>query len=158
MKMQNMNESLASQGTLSNPPLNLAIDSVAKIILKHMSAKYKKNAEPPTKFDVDLYLTREFQVKMLRRCGATSLCMYSQTRKKTQSKLPAYDGVKRFLNLIFTKLKLNVECGIVALIYIERLMMFDGLPLTTRNWRPLLIASILTASKVKLLLCPLKFF
>lgn len=143
-----MNDSLASQGTLSNPALPLAIDSVAKIVLKHMSAKYKKNAEPPTKFDVDLFLTREYQVKMLRRVGATSLCLFSQTRKKTLSKLPAQEHVKRFLHLIFTKLKLNVECGIVALIYIERLMMFDGLPVTTRNWRPLLIASILTASKV----------
>jgi len=134
-------------GTISNPPLNLAIESVSKIVLKHLTSSYTYCIEE-TPFDIDNFLRKEFQVNSIPRFNSVGPTIFTQVRKKSKTKLPDYEHIKKFLFLIFQKLKLGVECGIVALIYIERLMNIKGIPLTTRNWRPILIASILTASKV----------
>jgi len=132
-------------GTIVNPPLTLAIESVSRIILTHIKAN---NGERLTEFDIDRFLRKEYKVKVCPQVGSIATTLFTQQRKQPRSKVPSYEYMKRFLNLIFQKLKLNVECGIVALIYIERLMKLKDMPLTPRNWRLVLIASILTASKV----------
>eukprot|EP00483_Globobulimina_turgida_P011562 UN11584 len=63
-------------------------------------------------------------------------------------KIPTFEMINNFLIGIFAKLHLNVESSIVSLIYTERLMDKRHISITLRNWRPVLIASILTASKV----------
>jgi len=136
-------------GTITNPPLVLAIESVSRIILQHIETfEQRKGSDRVTDFDIDRFLRKEYQVKICPHVGSVATTLFTQKRKVSRSKVPSYVYLKRFLNLIFQKLKLNVECGIVALIYIERLMKLTDTPLTTRNWRLVLIASILTASKV----------
>jgi hypothetical protein len=43
---------------------------------------------------------------------------------------------------------LNAECVIIALIYTERLMEALDIQLTARNWMPIVMTALLTASKV----------
>ena len=44
--------------------------------------------------------------------------------------------------------KFSPECLIIALVYINRLIAFTGLPLQPTNWRPLVLVSLLVAQKV----------
>ena len=48
---------------------------------------------------------------------------------------------------IFKTGQLSVDCNIIALVYIDRLLA-AGMPLTVRNWRPVLAISMILASKV----------
>eukprot|EP00494_Astrolonche_serrata_P031729 UN31998 len=144
-----MNTTNQDSDTITNPPLNLTIDSVSKIVLKHMHAYRGSDAEnSSTPFDIDLFVRKEYQVKLIPRSVSCVPTLFSQETRVSRTAIPTYENVKKFLNLIFDKLKLNVECGIVGLIYIERLMNDHRIPLTKRNWRCCLIAAILTASKV----------
>ena len=62
--------------------------------------------------------------------------------------LPSPRDVAQYLQMIFTTAQCSVDCTIVCLIYIERLLTRSGLNLTTRNWKPLVAVGMLLASKV----------
>lgn len=51
------------------------------------------------------------------------------------------------MKTIFDKLQLSTECAIIGLVYTERLLQ-TGVPLHARNWRPVVLSAVLTASKV----------
>ena len=53
-----------------------------------------------------------------------------------------------FLVTLFTRAHLSPECSIVSLIYVERLMDKGKVSLLRTNWRPILLCSMLLASKV----------
>lgn len=85
--------------------------------------------------------------------------IYKQNKNKSLQIQPTYITINKFLINIFKKLNLNVESSIVSLIYAERLMNKRHISITIRNCRPILIISILTASKVwdDLSLCNIEF-
>jgi hypothetical protein len=62
--------------------------------------------------------------------------------------IPSVDQIARYLREIFRTAQCSVDCTIVCLIYIERLMQTSGLQLTVRNWRSLIAIAMLLASKV----------
>jgi hypothetical protein len=53
--------------------------------------------------------------------------------------LPDESKIAQLCRRVVDKCKLNAECIIIALIYIERLMENTGTLVTTRNWLPLLV-------------------
>lgn len=61
---------------------------------------------------------------------------------------PSLERIAKYLREIFRTAQCSVDCTIVSLIYIERLMQTSGLQLTTRNWRSLVAIAMLLASKV----------
>jgi len=54
----------------------------------------------------------------------------------------------RFLTVMNEEAKLTVECFIIAYLYLSRFAAKSGTVLTRSNWRPLLMTSLLLASKV----------
>jgi hypothetical protein len=62
--------------------------------------------------------------------------------------IPSVDQIARYLREIFRTAQCSVDCTIVCLIYVERLMATSGLQLTVRNWRSLIAIGMLLASKV----------
>ena len=62
--------------------------------------------------------------------------------------IPSVEQISRYLRQIFKTAQCSVDCTIVCLIYIERLMNTSGLRLTVRNWRSLIAIGMLLASKV----------
>ena len=64
------------------------------------------------------------------------------------SSIPTVDQIAKYLREIFRTAQCSVDCTIVCLIYIERLMQTSKLQLTVRNWRSLIAIGMLLASKV----------
>lgn len=54
----------------------------------------------------------------------------------------------KYLRQIFLTAQCSVDCTIVCLVYVERLLSGSGLQLTAKNWRSLLTVGMLLASKV----------
>lgn len=61
---------------------------------------------------------------------------------------PTVEQVAKYLRQIFQTAQCSVDCTIVCLIYIERLLKTSGLRLTVKNWRSLVAIGMLLASKV----------
>jgi len=143
-----MTKEIETTGSISNPSKDIAIDSVAKFVLRHITSQYDQGHEQETAFDLDNFLQKEYNVHIIPRFGTVGPTLFKQRVKKSQSTIPKLEYIKKFLTLIFTRLKLNTECSIIALIYVDRLSNTRDVPLTTRNWQTILIASILSASKI----------
>lgn len=56
--------------------------------------------------------------------------------------------IYKFIKTLFHAAQLTSECAIIALIYLERLLNYAEIDLTPRNWKRILLGSILLSSKV----------
>jgi len=140
-------------GTISAPDLSQNLFIVSKVIRRHIREedgylKNDKDTELEYLFDLDNFIQKE-----LKTCfGSVGIgvgpCVYVQRRKRSSAPVPTADQINNFLSRIFRKLSLSVECAIVALLYAERLMSQGKIAMNGRNWRPILLASILMASKM----------
>eukprot|EP01084_Bolivina_argentea_P052306 96079_1 len=146
--------STLSEGTLHSPSLSLCLELVSKLYHRHILLRdgvheSRRDMEWEDKFDIDNFLAKRYNTYMtypLIHMGGPYI--FKQQRKRSKIKLPSFETINQFLIGIFKKLHLNVESSIVSLIYTERLMDKRHISVTLRNWRPILLASILTASKV----------
>jgi len=140
-------------GTISSPDLFLNLLIVSKVISRHISKKdgYLKNdkdTELENLFDLDNFIQKELKTCFGQVGIGLGPCVYVQRRKRSSAPVPTVEQINIFLRRIFRKLSLNVECAIVALLYAERLMSQGKIAMNGRNWRPILLASILMASKM----------
>eukprot|EP01083_Nonionella_stella_P023947 66250_1 len=146
--------STLSEGTLHSPSLSLCLELVSKLYHRHVILmdgvhESRRDTVWEEKFDVDNFLPKRYDTFM----ASPLLCIggpivFTQQRRRSKVSQPTVKIINTFFIGIFKKLHLGVESSIVSLIYTERLMEKRHISLTNRNWRPILIASILTASKV----------
>ena len=100
-------------------------------------------------FDIDHYLARSYSVQVPLVARLSALSPFEQRRQYHSVPLPpTVRDVWRLIKRLFDQARLNAECVIIALIYIERLMETRSLALTARNWIVVLSTALLTASKV----------
>ena len=146
--------STLSEGSLHSPSLSLCLELVSKIYHRHIILRdgcheSRRDLKWEDRFDIDNFLSERYDTltafPFLYIGGPT---IFAQQRRRSKVKCPSLETINAFLVGIFKKLHLNVESSIVSLIYTERLMDKRHISITLRNWRPILIASILTASKV----------
>jgi Cyclin, N-terminal domain len=73
----------------------------------------------------------------------------------TPTPTPSLSEITAFFRHIYHKSKLNVDCIILSLIYVERLLKDTQGQLrpTAKNWKSLLMASLILASKVRAHTC-----
>eukprot|EP00042_Codosiga_hollandica_P031604 m.193397 g.193397 ORF g.193397 m.193397 type:complete len:384 (-) comp53685_c0_seq4:589-1740(-) len=62
--------------------------------------------------------------------------------------IPSDDDIYFIMNALFEAAVLPVECAIVTLVYISRVMSYTNLSLHASNWKRVLLGAILMASKV----------
>lgn len=140
-------------GSIIKPCLEDNLNLVAKVLHRHISkadgyTKKDKNVILESKFDIDNFISKKFRSSiavLTVNCGGT---VYSQRRKLALCAVPTVKHIRKFLQLIFSKLMLNVQCAIVGLLYCERLMEQKKIALTKRNWRPILLVCIMESSKM----------
>lgn len=140
-------------GTISAPDLYQNLFIVSKVIRRHIREedgylKNDKDTELEYLFDLDNFIQKELKTCFASVGIGLGPCVYVQRRKRSSAPVPTADQINNFLNRIFSKLSLSVECAIVALLYAERLMSQGKIAMNGRNWRPILLASILMASKM----------
>jgi len=63
-------------------------------------------------------------------------------------KIPDVIAIFKFINMIFRVQKLPPECAILCVAYIERVILLGGVVVHPSNWRRLLFAAAIIASKV----------
>ncbi|KAI9352731.1 hypothetical protein BDR26DRAFT_849770 [Obelidium mucronatum] len=58
------------------------------------------------------------------------------------------EDIFKFLDCIFQAAELNVECAVITLVYIERMLINTGITLHSCNWARIVLGGLLLASKV----------
>jgi len=101
-------------------------------------------------FDIDHYLPRSYSAHVPLMARMAPVSLFEQRRQyHTVPCPPSVRDVWSLLRRLFEQARLNAECVIIALIYVERLMETRSLALTPRNWLPVVCMALLSASKVQ---------
>lgn len=142
-------------GTLSMPSRNDAITSCSQVMLRHIQQQTGRTRGSTGKpdvtetYDIDNFIKTQHHHKMVPMVRTVPFFSFVQTKKTNAVPVLEDDQkIHRFVKRIVDRCHLNAEVVIIALIYIERLMSTQNLRLTERNWIPITIVSLLTASKV----------
>lgn len=137
-------------GTLSQPSRTDAIISISKVLHQHIwRAEARKPSSNQASYDIDRFLKPQMNVRLPVTTTFSLFSWFAQTPKETiVPELPDEGKIFRFCRRVVDRCHLNAECVIIALIYIERLMENINIYMSTRNWIPILVVSLLTASKV----------
>ena len=99
-------------------------------------------------FEESAYLLPRYEVVFAKNPYSWIGFHFSVERARTVFGSPSLADVYDFLVKLFNKAHLSSECSIVCLIYVERLMDKGKVSLLRNNWRPILLCSMLLASKV----------
>jgi len=62
--------------------------------------------------------------------------------------IPTVRAVFKFISTIFNVMKLDLECMIMCLAYVERVLELSGLTLDQTNWRRVILSCLIIAAKV----------
>ena len=62
--------------------------------------------------------------------------------------IPTEEDVYKFLDCVFKAADLNVECAVITLIYVERMLINTKVTLHYTNWTRCLLGGLILASKV----------
>lgn len=99
-------------------------------------------------FSADLLVARRYKVLGLAGARVHSHFAFRQRQKDVRMPRPTVPVLASFMRRVFELAHLNPECCIISLIYTERLLEFHRLTLDARNWMPIVMVSLLLASKV----------
>lgn len=139
-------------GTLSKPSRTDAITSCSKVLHQHIWRAAQANRKPSTNqtvYDIDKFLKPQLTVRLPITSSLPFFSTFNQTPKEIiVPDLPDESKIFRFCKRVVDRCHLNAECVIIALIYIERLMENISISVSHRNWIPVLVVALLTASKV----------
>eukprot|EP01087_Luapelamoeba_hula_P019888 TRINITY_DN665_c0_g2_i1.p1 TRINITY_DN665_c0_g2~~TRINITY_DN665_c0_g2_i1.p1 ORF type:complete len:347 (+),score=81.31 TRINITY_DN665_c0_g2_i1:310-1350(+) len=114
--------------TPSAPDINDVLQSMATALYMHISSGHRV-AEP--KF-IDIFNEEKYPI----------------SKGNDTEVMPRIKIIYKFITTIFRVEKLPPECAILCLAYIERLISVTGLTLHASNWRRVLLAALILASKV----------
>jgi hypothetical protein len=136
----------------------LNIQTAATVVIQNVKAGQARLISEPEQlskeyrfqqaFDLDNFIQKSYRVSIPATPRPFSATIFSQQARVCRCPSPDYEQVLRYIKTIFNRLGLNTECSIICLIYIERLKEQNSVCLTNRNWRPILLAVLLVASKV----------
>jgi hypothetical protein len=125
----NSTSSLYITSTISQPDNEELLRCMATAILYHI----EKGVQSPHKTYYDIFSEEKFPI------------MKSKVDLK---KMPDVDSIYRFFSTIFKAERLDSECAIMCLAYIERIIALTGLTMDTTNWRRIVLSALILASKV----------
>lgn len=101
------------------------------------------------KFNQKYFLTPQIKYTWIRSPhGIPFMTHIAQEVEQVSTGLPDVEVIHSFMLKLFREAELSSECSLVSLVYVERLMEISELRLDAGNWRPIILASMLTASKV----------
>eukprot|EP01029_Cantina_marsupialis_P027958 TRINITY_DN774231_c0_g1_i1.p1 TRINITY_DN774231_c0_g1~~TRINITY_DN774231_c0_g1_i1.p1 ORF type:complete len:447 (+),score=101.27 TRINITY_DN774231_c0_g1_i1:74-1414(+) len=132
----NSTGSIYLQSTLRTPNVDVLMHCISAVVHRNMiemDGRYRsKSRTPSPTFDV---FNEDYP---------------NDSTLPDNDPLPRLRQIRQFLNLVFTKAKMEAECVIVTYVYVERLLKKTKgkLWLRERNWRSVLLICLILASKV----------
>lgn len=144
------------RGTLAQPSRTDAITSCSKVLHQHIWRSQiesedtrRKPGSDQAAYDIDNFVQQQYTVTMPILPGGCHYTTFVQTPKvNVMPDLPDEKKIFTFCKRVVDRCRLNAECVIISLIYIERLMENTNITVSHRNWIPILVVALLTASKV----------
>jgi hypothetical protein len=94
------------------------------------------------------FVKPRWRYRFHRGTGLNMMSQYTLEKVEHENVSPSETDIYDFFKVVFSHASLSGECGVVCLIYIERLMEVAGLMLLPSNWRPVVLVALLLASKV----------
>ncbi|KAK5578296.1 hypothetical protein RB653_003252 [Dictyostelium firmibasis] len=124
----NSTSSLYIKSTLSTPDNDEILRCMANALLYHI----ERGAQLPQK-TVEIFSEEKYPI----------------TKNKIDLKSnPTVETIYKFIRDIFKAEKLDSECAIMCLAYIERIITYTGITLSSINWRRIVLSALILASKV----------
>lgn len=133
LRRSNSTSTLFVDSTVSRPNMEDTLRCVA-LALRYTIEDGHKQEDPelfPAQFDEKTFPLTEAAVPL----------SYS-------TRVPTDGEIYEFMNRLFHAAALTAECGIITIVYINRVIMYTGLALHSSNWKRVLLGAILMASKV----------
>eukprot|EP01111_Echinosteliopsis_oligospora_P009341 TRINITY_DN2723_c0_g1_i1.p1 TRINITY_DN2723_c0_g1~~TRINITY_DN2723_c0_g1_i1.p1 ORF type:complete len:383 (-),score=98.19 TRINITY_DN2723_c0_g1_i1:213-1361(-) len=125
----NSTSSLYINSTLSTPDNDELLRCMAQAVLYHI----EKGVDAPKKSIYDIFNEEKYPI----------------TKAKLDcKKMPDVEMIYKFLAMIFKAERLDAECGIMCLAYIERMISCSGFTLDQLHWRRVVLSALILASKV----------
>lgn len=125
----NSTSSLYISSTMAQPDNDELLRCLATAILYHV----EKGVQSPHKTFYDIFNEEKFPI----------------TKAKPDARrMPDVEVIYKYLAMIFKAERLDAECGIMCLAYIERMITLTGLTLDPINWRRIVLSALILASKV----------
>ncbi|KAJ1451202.1 hypothetical protein M885DRAFT_499715 [Pelagophyceae sp. CCMP2097] len=152
-------------GSVSRPDFDDCLRRTAVVVHKHVHVCERRHAHavrraPETLntgqfrdsasrcFEEALYISPQYSYACVRMPLVWSGLSFTMHKVKQSYAMPSMRDIYSFLSTLFVRAHLSSECSIVCLIYVERLMEKANVPLLRATWRPILLCSMLLASKV----------
>ncbi|KAM9982113.1 hypothetical protein ACTFIY_004425 [Dictyostelium cf. discoideum] len=124
----NSTSSLYIKSTLSTPDNDEILRCMANALLYHI----ERGSQFPQK-TVEIFSEEKYPI----------------TKNKIDLKSnPTVETIYKFIRDIFKAEKLDSECAIMCLAYIERIITYTGITLSSINWRRIVLSALILASKV----------
>ena len=70
---------------------------------------------------------------------------YDESRRELLREMPTIESINEFMKALFECAQFSIECCIVCLVYINRVISLTDMPLQPTNWRPLILCALLVA-------------
>lgn len=139
-KKFNSSSSLYIQSTINSPEPKQLIESISFILLSQILEDEQSGKTISSKSDLyyfseDKYIT-DYPLN------------FEDSRKDTAIQLPTQEEISEFLKALFYCAQFSIECCVLALIYINRIIALTGIAINSKNWRPLMFISLMIAQKV----------
>lgn len=147
--------------TVARPNHEDMLRRVAVIISKHVATCEDRFADATSDtmetglfhqskfeaFDETNFVTPRHRITFLRMPGAALGSSFTLQKMEHSCRSPCVKDIYKLMSTLFRRAYLSSECAIVSLIYLERLMQ-NHVPLMASTWRPIVLCSLLLASKV----------
>eukprot|EP01112_Ceratiomyxa_fruticulosa_P000895 TRINITY_DN1084_c0_g1_i3.p1 TRINITY_DN1084_c0_g1~~TRINITY_DN1084_c0_g1_i3.p1 ORF type:complete len:379 (-),score=62.35 TRINITY_DN1084_c0_g1_i3:118-1254(-) len=125
----NSTSSLYINTTLSKPDTDEVLHCMAQAVLYHI----EKGIASPHKTFFEIFDENKFPI----------------TKEPVDTKtMPNSDSIYHFISTIFRAERLDPECAIMCLAYIERIIVLTGITIDPSNWRRVVLSALILASKV----------
>jgi len=125
----NSTSSLYINSTMRTPDMNAVVRSMGQAMFYHL----EKGHQSPKKILYDIFNEDKHPISKKRRNTVI---------------LPSPDDVCIFLNKIFVEERLPVEIGILAFVYVERLISKAEITIHASNYRRIILGALILACKV----------
>jgi len=153
----NSTSTIFATGSLASPDVNEVLLSVAMVLQMQMLQDLesgKERKESFKEFDDDIWYIRHAQKEKERQQarqnnkGESAHCEEEPDPKKLKRELPCLEYIFKFIKALYECGELTPECNIIALVLVNRLLAFTGVPLLVCNWRPIYVTALLISQKI----------